>query len=223
MQALLFSAPIAPMLASTIRMSRASMISRSATSVGWLKKRRSGGTPVRPEILLRGASRRSATRLVARREVVGELGAEELGGLVEVGLVGAGLGDGGAEVVLGRAQQRVDVLELRRAASCLAGEGDRADDGVVEVAARGLEDLVGVDVQQRGDDVVGDRRGLRAPAGRSPGSAQRAHAERGSAEVQEPDALAAVGRREAQAQARELALGVDDDRSRRRSSRMSLR
>ena len=39
MQALLFSVPIAPMLASTIRMSRASMISRSGMSVGWLKNR----------------------------------------------------------------------------------------------------------------------------------------------------------------------------------------
>ena len=34
-------------------------------------KRRSGGTPVRPEILLRGASRRSATRLVAMRRSSG--------------------------------------------------------------------------------------------------------------------------------------------------------
>ena len=39
MQALLFSVPIAPMFASTIRMSRASMISRSGMSVGWLKNR----------------------------------------------------------------------------------------------------------------------------------------------------------------------------------------
>ena len=45
-------------------------------------------------------------------EVVGQLGAEELGGLVEVGLVGARLGDCRAELVLGGAQQRVDVLEL---------------------------------------------------------------------------------------------------------------
>ena len=41
------------------------------TSVGWLKNRLSGGTPVRPEILLRGASRRSATRLVAMRRSSG--------------------------------------------------------------------------------------------------------------------------------------------------------
>ena len=71
MQALLFSVPIAPMLASTIRMSRAWTISRSGTSVGWLKNRLSGGTPVRPEILLRGASSRSATRLVAMRRSSG--------------------------------------------------------------------------------------------------------------------------------------------------------
>ena len=71
MQALLFSVPIAPMFASTIRMSRASMISRSGMSVGWLKNRRSGGTPVSPEILLRGASSRSATRLVAMRRSSG--------------------------------------------------------------------------------------------------------------------------------------------------------
>jgi hypothetical protein len=57
--------------ASTIRMSRASMISRSGMSVGWLKNRRSGGTPVSPEILLRGASSRSATRLVAIRRSSG--------------------------------------------------------------------------------------------------------------------------------------------------------
>ena len=59
MHALLFSSPIAAMLASTIRMSRASMMSRSEMSVVWLKKRRSGGTPVSPLTLLRGASRRS--------------------------------------------------------------------------------------------------------------------------------------------------------------------
>ena len=43
MHALLFSSPIAAMFASTIRMSRASMISRSGMSVGWLKNRRSDG------------------------------------------------------------------------------------------------------------------------------------------------------------------------------------
>ena len=62
MHALLLSVPIAAMFASTITMSRASMISRSGMSVGWLKNRRNGGTPISPEILLRGASIRSATR-----------------------------------------------------------------------------------------------------------------------------------------------------------------
>ena len=51
--------------------SRSWMISRSGTSLGWLKNRLSGGTPVSPEILLRGASRRSATRLVAIRRSSG--------------------------------------------------------------------------------------------------------------------------------------------------------
>ena len=92
-------------------------------------------------------------------QVLGEFGAEELGGLVEVGRVGAGLIDGGAGVGLGGQQELVDVFEAG-AAVLFGGEGEGADDGVVEVAARGLEDLVLVDVQQRGDDVVGDRGGL---------------------------------------------------------------
>ena len=113
MQALLFSAPIAAMLASTIRMSRASMMSPSAMSLVWLKKRRSGGTPVSRLTLLRGASRRWAVALPASSRSCGQLGAEELGGLVEVGRVGAGLVDGVAEVGLLGQQQAVDVLELR--------------------------------------------------------------------------------------------------------------
>ena len=192
MQALLFSAPIAAMLASTIRMSRASMMSPSATSLVWLKKRRSGGTPVSRLTLLRGASRRWAVALPASCEVLGEFGAEELGGLVEVGGVGAGLVDGGAEVGLERQQQLVDVLEAG-AAVLFGGEGERADDGVVEVAARGLEDLVLVDVQQRGDDVVGDRGGLQRQRVAA-GEPQRAHAEGGVAEVEKPHALGRVGR-----------------------------
>ena len=135
------------------------MMSPSATSLVWLKKRRSGGTPVSRLTLLRGASSRWAVALPASSRSCGQLGAEELGGLVEVGGVGAGLVDGVAEVGLLGQQQAVDVLELR-APVLLGGERDRADDGVVEVAARGLEDLVLVDVQQRGDDVVGDRGGL---------------------------------------------------------------
>jgi len=99
-------------------------------------------------------------------EVLRQFGAEELGGLVEIRGVGAGLVDGVAEVGLLGQQQAVDVLELR-APVLLGGERDRADDGVVEVAARGLEDLVLVDVQQRRDDVVGDRRGLQR-SGSSP-------------------------------------------------------
>ena len=107
-------------------------------------------------------------------------------------------------------QERVDVLEPG-AASLLGGDRDRADHGVGEVAAGGLVDLVLVDVEQRGDDVVGDLRGLdreRPVADRS----QRAHPERGPAEVQEPHALAAVRRGHPQADARELGLGVDHDR-----------
>ena len=145
-------------------------------------------------------------------EVVREFGAEELGGLVEVGGVGAGLVDGVAEVGLLGQQQVVDVLELG-APVLLGGERERADDGVVEVAARGLEDLVLVDVQQRGDDVVGDRGRLQRQRVAA-GEPQRAHAEQRVAEVQEPDVLAAVGRGEPQAQAAELALGVEHDHGR---------
>ena len=178
MHALLFSSPIAPMLASTISMSRASMISRSATSVGWLKKRRSGGTPVRPATLLRGASRRSATGLVARRRSSGSSERKNSAVWSRSGWSAQASADGGAEVVLGRAQQRVDVLEASAAALGAGGERDRADHRVVEVAAGGLEDLVLVDVQQRGDDVSaiaaasigsgpspGTRRGLMPNAG----------------------------------------------------------
>jgi len=88
-------------------------------------------------------------------QVVGQLGAEELGGLIEVGLVCARLGDVCAELVFGGAQEGVDVFEAG-AALVAVGDRDRADDGVVEVAARGLVDLVLVDVQQGGDDVLGD-------------------------------------------------------------------
>ena len=162
-----------------------------------------------PATLLRGASRRWATALPAMRRSSGSSDAEERGGLVEVGLVGARLGDGVAEVLLHRQQQAVDVLELRAPLLAL-GERDRADHRVVEVAAAALEDLVLVDVQQRGDDVVGDRRRLdrQRPVAAEP---QRAHPERRVPEVQEPDALATVGRREPQAQPAELALGVEDD------------
>ena len=135
-------------------------------------------------------------------QVVGQLGAVELGGLVEVGLVGARLGDRASELVLRRPQQAVDVLEPG-ASSLFGGDRDRADDCVVEVAARGLVDLVLVDVEQRGDDVVGDLRGLdrERPVADQP---QRAHPERRAAEVEEPDPLAAVGRGHAQADARQL-------------------
>ena len=191
MQALLFSVPIAPMFASTIRTSRASMISRSGMSVGWLKNRRSGGTPVQAGDLVARRVEPLGDAAGGHAQVVGELGAEELGGLVEVGLVRARLGDFRAELVLGGAQQGVDVLELG-AASLAVGDRDRADHRVVEVAARGLVDLVLVDVQERGDDVLGDLRGLdrQRPVADQP---QRRHPERGVAEVEEPDALAAVG------------------------------
>ena len=135
-------------------------------------------------------------------QVVGQLGAEELGGLVEVGLVGARLGDLCAELVFGGAQEGIDVFEAG-AALVAVGDRDRADHGVVEIAARGLVDLVLVDVQQRGDDVLGDLRGLdrQRPVADQP---QRRHPERGMPEVEEPDAFAAVGRRDPQADAREL-------------------
>ncbi len=70
--------------------------------LGWLKKRRSGGTAVSPEILLRGASRRWVTLGTGRFQVVRQLRAEELGRLVEIWLVGAGLGHFVAELVFGR-------------------------------------------------------------------------------------------------------------------------
>ena len=59
-------------------------------------------------------------------EFVGELVGEELGGLVQVGLVRAGLGDGRADVRFGWQQEVVDVLELG-AAILPVGERDRAD------------------------------------------------------------------------------------------------
>ena len=178
-------------------------------SVGWLKKRRSGGTPVEPGDLVARRVQALGDGAAGHAQVVGQLGAEERGGLVEVGLVGARLGDGAAEVLLHRQQQAVDVLELRPPLLAL-GERDRADHRVVQVAAAALKDLVLVDVQQRGDDVLGDRRRL---VGQRPVAAepQRAHPERRMPEIQEPDALATVGRREPQAQPAELALGVDDD------------
>ena len=49
-------------------------------------------------------------------QVVGQLGAEELGGLVEVGLVRARLGDRVSELIFRGAKQRVDVLEPGAAA-----------------------------------------------------------------------------------------------------------
>ena len=92
-------------------------------------------------------------------QVVGQFGAEEFGGLVKVGLVGARFGDVCAELVLGGPKQRVDVFEAG-AAVLAVRDRDRADHGVVEVAARGLVDLVLVDVQECGDDVLGDLRGF---------------------------------------------------------------
>ena len=136
----------------------------------------------------------------AHPQIVGKLGAEELGRLVKVGLHHARLGHDRPEVLSRRPQQRVDVLELR-AALLLEGDRDRADHRVVEVASRGLIDLVLVDVEQRGDDVLGDLRRLdrqRAVADQP----QRVHPERRVPQVEKPHALAAVGRRPTQAQAR---------------------
>ena len=136
----------------------------------------------------------------AHPQIVGQLGAEEFRRLVQIGLRRAGLGDDRPEVVPRRPQQRVDVLELR-AALLLEGDRDRADHRVVQVAARGLIDLVLVDVEQRGDDVLGDLRRLdrqRTVADQP----QRVHPERRVPQVEKPHPLAAVGRRPAQAQAR---------------------
>ena len=171
-------------------------------SVGWLKKRLSGWDAGEAGDLVAGRVEAFGDAAGRHPQVVGQLGGEELGGLIQVGLGGARLGDHGTELVLGGPQEGVDVFEAG-AALVAVGDRDRADHGVVEVAARGLVDLVLVDVQQRGDDVLGDLRGLdreRPVADQS----ERRHSERGVSEVQEPDAFAAVGRRYPQADAREL-------------------
>ena len=169
-------------------------------------QRRNAGEPA--DLVARGVEPLRG-RARGELQVLWQFGAEELGRLVQVGRVGAGLVDRGAGVGLGWHQQAVDVLEAG-AAVVFGGERDRADDRVVEVAARGLEDLVLVDVQQGGDHVVGDRgRFQRQRVGA--GEAQRAHPERGVAEVQVPEPLGRVRRCEAQAQPAELALGVQDD------------
>ena len=184
-----------------------------------VKNRRSGGTPVRPEILLRGASRRSATRLVAMRRSSGSSERKNSAVWSRSGWSAQAAATAMRNSSFAGPQEGVDVLEPR-AASLLGGERDRADHGVVEVAAGGLEDLVFVDVEQGGDDVVGDLGGLdrQRPVTDRP---QRADPERGMPEVQVPHALAAV-RRGIRRQMRELGLGVDDDRRRVLAS-MSLR
>jgi hypothetical protein len=201
MHALLFSVPIAPMFASTIRMSRAWMIPQRHVGrvVEEPPQRRHTGEPGdlvsrRVEALGDATGRHP--------QVVWQFGAEELGGLVEVGLVRARFGDRVSELVLGRAKERVDVLEPR-AAGLPLGDRDRADHRVIEVAAGGLVDLVLVDVQERGDDVLGELCGLdrERPVADQP---QRAHPERGAPEVEKPHSLAAIGRRHAQTDAREL-------------------
>ena len=82
---------------------------------------------------------------------------------------------------------------------------------MVEVPAAGHEDLVLVDIQQRSDDVVGDRSGLhrqRPVAGQS----QRIHPERRAAQVEEPHPLGAIRGGCPQTDVGELALGIDHDR-----------
>ena len=84
-----------------------------------------------------------------------------------------------AELLVGGLQQPVDVLE-GRAALLAVGERERPDHRVIQVPPRGREQLVLVDVQQRGDDVLGDLRGLegqrpltgaaRAGSSRTPGA-----------------------------------------------------
>ncbi len=68
-------------------------------SVGWLNQRRSDGTQQQADLV---AWRVEALRggAAGELEFVGELVGEELGGLVQVGLVRARLGDGRADLVL---------------------------------------------------------------------------------------------------------------------------
>ena len=146
---------------------------------------------------------------LAELQVVGELLAEELGGLVEIVDAGTGVERRLSSVLAAGQQQRVDVLE-RRGSLVPMGDGERADDAAVEQVAGGLHDLALVDVQQRLDDAVGDRGGLRCE-GLVAVHAQRGHPECRPAEVKEPDALAAVGWSELQRQVRELGLRVKDD------------
>jgi hypothetical protein len=65
-----------------------------------------------------------------------------------------------AGVLAAREQQRVDVLEARRAARVMS-DRQRRDDRPVQQVAGGLEDLALVDIEQRLDDPVGDRRRLK--------------------------------------------------------------
>ena len=102
------------------------------------------------------------------------------------------------------------VLERRPAALAL-GQRQRADYRVIEVAPRGGEDLILVDIQQSRDHVLGDLRRLlrQRPL---PGPHQRIHPERRPAEVKEPHPLTDVRRCCSQTDVRELALRVQDDR-----------
>ena len=88
-------------------------------------------------------------------EVVGQLLAEELSRLVEVREVVACVGGGLAQVLAFWHEQAVDALELW-AALLEPRHRKLADDGVVEVALAGLEDLALVDVKQRADDSLAD-------------------------------------------------------------------
>ena len=104
MQARLFSVPIAAMLASTIRTSRASMISPQGDVGGVVEEppqRRHPGQP--GDLVARRVEPLSDAR-GGHAEVLGQLGAEELGGLVEIGPFGARRRDLATEVVPARSQ-----------------------------------------------------------------------------------------------------------------------
>ncbi len=120
-----------------------------------------------------------------------------------------------ANIGADRRHQRVDVLE-RRALVSRGCAGERADGGVIEHVARGLEDLALVNVEKALDDVVGNTRDgareLARVAHRLRRQPQRRKAEPRIGEVQKPDALAAVGRQQRKRETGDFALGVDEDR-----------
>ena len=92
-------------------------------------------------------------------ELLREHTGEELGGVIEIGVLLTRVDRLLAQVIPRWEQQCEDVLEHRQA-TVLLGERQRSDDGVVEVAPRALEYLAFGCVADRLHDVVRDRRGL---------------------------------------------------------------